>query len=331
MADSVVTSAFVDGRWRNQPTTLREIIEANSKRRQAAEPQRLVGVPSVGILSRTVIQSPTVNWIAPGQIRNELKNDIVFVGEDFVHIKEIISGGHLRHVGTKSDFGAPIRAAKMLGQHSRKPLKDPSKFERPVSEQDLDLEDIPFKIEQVERSAAGETQVPPQVLLLTTELHDLQFLFAHQSSQETLNFETFSMPLMKGKSSLESPGKYLAIDPYSRAVAVGAHQGIIVLYRAKKLENLREQFRQNPQEWAPFIDERAIKIPGAILKMDFLFPEKDDRDHVILLVVYRNLDQGARIVWKYFEWNHTESLNFLKEGQPLPIGKRKTTINSSPG
>ena len=114
---SLSSSALVDGSWTTHNVNLEDIVA-----RHHAEKLEAAGIspasqdhPRVGLLSRTLTRSPTFRWILPARIRHKNKNDVVFVGEDFIQVKEYLSSGNLEDVATKADFGARIRAAKVLG------------------------------------------------------------------------------------------------------------------------------------------------------------------------------------------------------------------------
>src|ERR1700753_2225531 len=70
----------------------------------------------VGLLYRTMLYSPIMKWIFPARLRSINHNDIVFIGEEFVHIKQIMPNGELLHVALKSDFSSRIRAACVIGK-----------------------------------------------------------------------------------------------------------------------------------------------------------------------------------------------------------------------
>lgn len=331
MDDTLQTNIFVNGSWTTETRSIHSILAANSGRQQSrpsAEPNRAADLPTYGILTRRVIGSPAVNWIVPGRIRNGLKNDLLFIGEDFVHIKEIAAGGHIRHIGSKSDFGSTIRAAKVLGKAIRRRRgPDGIKVEDDDSRSSTGPDDTPPAIKREESGSPSQTNslptVPPQILVLAMESNDLIFMFAHQPPGGDISFLTCTLPLPAERSFLEQPGKHLAIDPYSRAVAVGAHQGTVMLYGTKSMNELKRQFYENGGEWSPFTDECMVKIPGNILKMDFLYPEADVPDHVILLVVYRSHEQRPKIFWKYLYWDNKIGLKEVREGGQFPLGQSK--------
>ncbi|KAF2137166.1 uncharacterized protein K452DRAFT_302199 [Aplosporella prunicola CBS 121167] len=302
------TGVFENGRWVTRRVNIHEILQENERRearerqpepRQQQQLHHQPEPPVLGLLSRTILRSPVINWIIPARVRHREKNDVVFIGEDFIHIKEILSDGHLRHVASKADFGSHIRAARVFGEPRK--FIHPPMIEQPQSPMEIDYTEV----------------IPPQILVLTLESQELIFLFAHQNPDGTIDFWSSAVPLDANRSFLEQPGKHLAVDPRSRAVAVAASESTIFIYTAKTMNNLRDNFSASTDNWTPIKAELPVVVPGIILKMEFLYPEPGDKHHVILLVIYTR-DRKTRMTC--YEWDHQQGLKFVRrvvEGFPL--------------
>ncbi|KAB2577972.1 hypothetical protein DBV05_g3334 [Lasiodiplodia theobromae] len=305
------TGVFENGRWVTRRVSIQDILQQNTQRESSQEQLPVkppMEQPVVGLLSRTVLQSPVVNWIIPARVRNREKNDVVFIGEDFIHLKEILPNAHLEHVSTKADFGSRIRAARVFGE--------PRKFIHPPM---TEKAQIPMEIDWNEL-------VPPQILVLTLESQELLFLFARPRRDGTVEWKESCIPLSPDASLLEQPGKHLAVDPRSRALAVGAAESSIFIYAAKTMPELRSNISHDTQNWTPLKSERPVAIPGTILKMEFLYPEPDDEHHVILLVIY---SRDGKTRMSCYEWDNRQGLSHIRpvvEGFPLSHNQRNPQL-----
>lgn len=83
---SIETQVLVDGVWTTRRVDIQTAIDENiraSAQAQAGAPppaSKVKPVPSMGVLTRTLIGSPIIRWIIPARIRNEVKNDVIFIG-----------------------------------------------------------------------------------------------------------------------------------------------------------------------------------------------------------------------------------------------------------
>ncbi|KAL1615403.1 hypothetical protein SLS54_009057 [Diplodia seriata] len=305
------TGVFENGQWVTRRVSIQDILQQNSQRESTQEQLPFkppMEQPVVGLLSRTVLQSPVVNWIIPARIRNREKNDVVFIGEDFIQLKEILPNAHLEHVSTKADFGSRIRAARVFGE--------PRKFIHPPM---TEKAQIPLDIDWNEL-------VPPQILVLTLESQELLFLFARPRRDGSIEWKESCIPLSPDASLLEQPGRHLAVDPRSRALAVGAAESSIFIYAAKTMDELRSNISHDTQNWTPLKSERPVAIPGTILKMEFLYPEPDDEHHVILLVVY---SRDGKTRMSCYDWDNRHGLSHIRpvvEGFPLSHNQRNPQL-----
>lgn len=246
----------------------------------------------VGLLSRTLIRSPLVSWILPARIRHKDKNDIVFISEHGIAVKELRSDQHLYDVASKVDFSSRIRAAQVLGER-RQPSGDLIR---------LKGEDQPVKHED-------EAGSPPQVLVLAMEDHEVIFIYAVQNRFGAVNFRYRSSPLPSERSYMEQPGEHLAVDPYSRAIAIAACKDTITIRSMKSAQQIGEEFSKLPPDFRPERAERNVHLEGTILKMEFLYPDPKDVAHVILVVIFSK-DSTTRI--SCYDWDDTQGLDSLR-------------------
>jgi hypothetical protein len=169
-----------------------------------AEHQQTDNQETVGVLSRTLVRSPAVQWIYPARIRHKDKNDTLFIGGDYVQIRQLLPHNQLYDIATKADFGSPIRAARVFGEE-RRPAASVLKWV--VKQEPLD--------DNESMAIDGEPThtLPPQILALTLESQKLVFLFAIEGPLNKINFicRTRELPVLDSYPHLY--GKHLAVDP----------------------------------------------------------------------------------------------------------------------
>src|SRR4051812_40553781 len=111
-----------------------------------------------GVLTKSIIRTPVINFILHARIRRPDLNDVVFVGEDFIHIKQVKHNGHLEHIATKDDFGSRILAAKTF-----------SLDHDPPSNGDDFIKQEP----ESSNSGNAKSNLPPQFVVLTLASEDV--------------------------------------------------------------------------------------------------------------------------------------------------------------
>jgi hypothetical protein len=302
---------LVDGEYRMVRVTADQILNRNGQEKQKKKPPppKPPEEPAIGLLSTTLVHSPVINKILPARIRGTEFNDLLFVGENFVHIIEIQQDGHLRYICTKSDFGSRIRAAVVVG--------------RRVEEQDEPY--LPFiKKEKLSSVTGNESSKPqtvsPQMLVISLESGELRVLFAqHNHTAANLEFFESSTSLPLATSAIQQPGKHLAVDPRARAIAVAAMNGTLIIYKLKCRERIEKEFHFDPHSWQPIEEDFPMPVDGTILQMEFLTPAPDDNDHVILVVLVNTEPQVCRIVCYNFDM--TKSFR-LRPGTETVINMR---------
>jgi hypothetical protein len=191
--------------------------ESNTMRTSVTSTDR-----AVGVISQTLHPSPTIKWILPARIRHQDHNDVAFVGENFIQLREYLPNGQLANVTAKIDLGSQIWAAKVT------PTKaEPSAFIDAIIKQELIKErvsgkDSPYMDKAVEEALAEEKKTgitadtqdckPPQLLIVSLASAELLFLYAKNNSCGEVHF-VFAKKLMLDDTALpDRYGTYLAID-----------------------------------------------------------------------------------------------------------------------
>jgi hypothetical protein len=151
-----------------------------------------------------------VQWIIPARIRHKDKNDTLFIGGDYVQIRQLSMHNQFHDVATKADFGSPIRAARVFGSE-RKPAA--SVLEQIVKQETEE------GIESMEVDGALSQVLPPQILALTLESQKLVFLFATDGPLNQINFMCCTRELPYIPATRHLYGKHLAVDPRSVSLA----------------------------------------------------------------------------------------------------------------
>ncbi|KAL8830642.1 MAG: hypothetical protein Q9191_001319 [Dirinaria sp. TL-2023a] len=191
--------------------------------------------PALGLLTRTLVDSPVLKLIIPARIRHASRNDVVFVRQNSIEIKEIRGHGSDSHhpspeildVAVKNDFDSPIRAARIFGLPR---LFDPTIKQENTTEPGF--------------GASLNPELPPQILALTLESMKLVFLCAFHDSRGNVMFQSNYRILSAAGETSQSQqlGEHIAVDPKSRAMAVAANEGSFYLYALKSMSDLKEEF-----------------------------------------------------------------------------------------
>ena len=71
------TTESDDGSWATENVTFQTLPSADQP--QATAPEDGL-TPKCGLLTRTVIESPVVQWILPVRLRSATHNDVAFIG-----------------------------------------------------------------------------------------------------------------------------------------------------------------------------------------------------------------------------------------------------------
>lgn len=204
---TVETRVLVGGQWTTRTMDIHQILAQNREEANAQGPSsqdEVTRAPTTaGILTRTLLGSPVINWILQARIRHKCKNDVLFIGQDFVEIKRLFSDSHLEDVTVKSDFGSAIRSAQVFGR----PVKHP---------EDSTGVDAIIRVPEPQHTNPAEdssSQVPPQILVLALESQVLVFLYAFEDGNDKIQYVTGQRALPATRSYLEQLGKHMAVDP----------------------------------------------------------------------------------------------------------------------
>lgn len=162
---------------------------------QTSRPQEIGGL--FGIFTQTVLPSPVIQWILPARLRNKHHNDVVFVGQQRIQIKQAAPGGYLEEVTEKTDFGGSIVQAKVLDVSTQLSW-----------EPQLRTDDFPAG---KEIDPAILDDLPSQILVITLDLKQILFLCCSRSARNT--FITFRRPLPVNVSLPEKFGRHVSVDP----------------------------------------------------------------------------------------------------------------------
>ncbi|KAL8696388.1 MAG: hypothetical protein Q9224_002821, partial [Gallowayella concinna] len=331
---SVQTRVMVDGRWTTRTLDIHQILARNREEKEAMleeEASHPIQPPVLGLLTRTLVKSPVVRSIIPARIRHRSKNDVVFVYDDAIVIKEVLGGERieqdpfrdiaLAEVIEKRDFDSPILVAKIMGlRREPKAPQFPGYSWDPRSDGYRSQSPIETKPDPLH-----ENEIPPQILVLSLVSRTLLFLFAYHDVYERVHFLSNTWRLPAQAEQIEELGRHLAVDPRSRAMAVGAHQNRVIIYTLKSMDQLKKEVQKpeglDAREFKPILEERHTELDGVILKMEFLHPSKGDEHRVILLLVVAKPTK-TRLV--RFEWDCRTGLSELerKPNQALPDSER---------
>ncbi|KAL8803278.1 MAG: hypothetical protein Q9200_006282 [Gallowayella weberi] len=331
---SLQTRVMVDGRWTTRTLDIHQILARNREAKEAMLEEEVsdpIQRPVLGLLTRTVVRSPVVRSIIPARVRHRSKNDVVFVYDDAIVIKEILGGERigedpfrdisLGEVIEKRDFDSPILVAKIWGlPREPKVPQFPGRLWGRRSDTYRSQSPVETKPEPFH-----DNEIPPQILVLSLVSRTLMFLFAYHDVHGRVHFLSNTWRLPAQAEQIEELGRHLAVDPRSRAIAVGAHQNRVTIYTLKGMDQIKSEVQKpeglDAKEFKPILEERHTEVDGAILKVEFLHPSKGDEHRVILLLVVA-LGTKTRLV--RFEWDCRSGLSELerKPNQALPDSER---------
>lgn len=260
-----------------------------------------------GLLTKTVVHSPVVHWILPARIRSKDYNDVAFVGDDFVHIKQLTEHYHLDVVASDYAFDARIRAAKVFSIRREEPNED------------LFIKD------EFGRDDAADRDDPSQLLVLSLDSNELLFLYLESDGFGSYRFVHQSCPVPTFDRVLSQPGEYLAISPRSDALAVAAHETELVIYAAKSKEQITHELRSCALRWSPIAEQRSLQVEGIIKHMDFLIPSVADEEHTMLLLIVAER-QRLKAIW--IDWHQGVGLfeAQIHAAHPLDLGQGLSSL-----
>lgn len=186
-------------------TDVSEILARYGKKSSSEIQSPTCRARGLGLLSRTIVQSPTIRWIIPARIRNQDRNDAIFVGENFIQIRELISDGNLRYfveMATKADFDAPIVCATTLSVPPQPAPEDPIKLNAQNDDDDIEMTE-----------GFDEKSLPPQILILVLASKEVVFIYAVENADGGLEFIHSRRPLPAEVGSHVRYGQNIYVDP----------------------------------------------------------------------------------------------------------------------
>jgi Mono-functional DNA-alkylating methyl methanesulfonate N-term len=313
----------VDGIYVPHRRTIQDILNSNRPKSQDAtnEPSSTApAAPRIGLLHKTVTRSSIVKWIFPARIRHADFNDLVFIGEDFFCVKEIMPDGRLRHVGTKADFHSKIRAAGVVGK--RVEVEQPSLMEGVA----------PIKAEKFSPSAGGSYNplIPPNLVVLALEDCEVMFLFAdHEEKNGRLHFYESLIPFPRQNTMTRQPGNQISVDPKGRVVAISAYNQTLMLCKLKDWRTLGEEFTANKFSWCPIVQELPVLIDGSIMKLTFLTTGDKTESCWILVVLARLKDRSRLYCYEGHVATGLTQINPVVSEHPLDKSKSGSVCHGS--
>ena len=289
---------------------------ARDRERNAPEDMavsRPPGIPDVGILSRTLIQSCMTKWILPARLRNGDNRELLFVGENYIHIKEVVPDAsvdfRLRHRQTLPYIESSIKAVALLGYTDVLSSK----------EDESKLPSLSETMANIEQPKAERRDYPIQILVVALESGWLQLLTPDHDAQadgQYIKFKCKRIALPVLGAPAITPNARITADPSSRAFAVAAPFDYIVVYNNHDRGMLSASIKANKDNWNPIHEERLINVPGRIVGVEFLHPGDKPNDVVLLIISA----QGRQSFMTCYTWIHGEGPNnrrTILDRQPL--------------
>ncbi|RMD40914.1 hypothetical protein DV735_g4190, partial [Chaetothyriales sp. CBS 134920] len=250
----------------------------------------------VAFLSRTVSSSSTTRWILPARLRSPARNDMVFVGDNSIQLREFVttSEAHLVDVTTRFAFRSLILAAGVVSAPTE------------VEKVDV-LEQIVNQTVEKEQYVIGGKPLPDdypaQILVLALASCELAFVYVQQAPSGACTFQWALRPILTG---CDLPGNFcktLAIDPNSRALAFAPSMGCVGVASLNPFQQIKSAIDgwqpSRPHSFLPWAEQRFIQVDGHVIKMDFLRSADEDPDKVILLLLVVNAGTTSLLLYRW--------------------------------
>ncbi|KAI1817496.1 hypothetical protein GGS20DRAFT_11650 [Poronia punctata] len=289
--ESLETQVLENGRWVTRTITAHELTARRHARQSAHTPLgETPKAPVHGLLTKTLIESPIIRWVLPAQVRSARFNDVAFVGDNSVEIRELGTDMELRPpVGQKLHFDVRIRSCCVLGTHDylrylHKASEDRYADYYQDSDTDMDASDL-FQ----------------QLLILLLDTGEIGFLFMSLTPAD--EWELVYSGCSQGNDKLSSPGSQLAISPDGGYLALSSMCGLFSIYELETIEELRSRHRHG-LELNPLRSRFVRPANGIIHKIDFLYPGSEHASHVILMLIVINSGVSRLVI---YDWEKSES------------------------
>lgn len=299
--------------------TLPQLLLADRERN--ADPdysvQKRPGVAQAGLLYRTLIRGSIIKRVIPTRLQNVETAELLFVGENHIELQEIdpIASDaktdlRLRHLVTMNVAeDCHIRSAALIGYY----LKTVRAQNGQVPQSRLSPSSPAIKLE--------DSKYRLQIIALALTSATLRLLCYDQSSElGKAKLKTLDIPLPDpGSSFATEPGKSMAVDRFSRAIAVSAAFDGVMVYSLRSGDEIKERIEQNPEHWNPLKKEKLLNFNGCIIGVEFLNPGPDAPDWVIMIVV--TASKGRNGLW-CVRWDYEDGPeNYQVVLQDCPLRK----------
>ncbi|KPI37961.1 uncharacterized protein AB675_3051 [Cyphellophora attinorum] len=275
-----------------------------------------------GLLSRTLSSSPATKWILPARLRSPSKNDLVFVGESSIHLREFISTDEpcLAEPSCSINFDSQILAADVISANINivaiSTDEQILQQKQTVEEESYSSDGRPIR--------DGE---PAQVLVLSTSNAELIFIYATEDFDGTVRFVHATKPLLTGPGVQDQRLLHLAHDHESRALAVAPNRGLCMIGSLPSLDTMKNEIDQ----WRPagtalniFRKQRLLQVDGEIVQMDFIHPLREDKSKLMLVLIVAKQDRTYMVLYR---WDAQQPLHRIRpmrsSGQAMPDSDAK--------
>lgn len=146
-----------------------------------------------GLLTQPILPSPIINWILPARVRSKEHNDVVFVGERRIQVKEALPSGNLADVFEKNDLNGSPLGAKVINVGTQLPWETQgARSARSIGRMEAE-------------------SLAPQILFLALDSNELLFMYCAAGKEDP--FVTHYRPLPRDVNTSEKYGRHIAVDP----------------------------------------------------------------------------------------------------------------------
>lgn len=77
------TDVLRDGEWVTETVAIDDMLKANTITKSNVPEPRIDQPPNLGILTKTVIESPVAHWMLPVRLRSAQHMDVAVIGVGF--------------------------------------------------------------------------------------------------------------------------------------------------------------------------------------------------------------------------------------------------------
>ncbi|KAK3398660.1 mono-functional DNA-alkylating methyl methanesulfonate N-term-domain-containing protein [Sordaria brevicollis] len=309
------TNVLRNGEWITEEVDLQTFLKTKSA--QGPKKAQRVDAPLYGLLTKTVADSQMVKHVLPVRLRSPYHNDVAFIGHRYIQIREFQSNGQFRDILFRR-FPQNIRNACVVGS-----------FDIPDGVDDLspamDIEPPVKREGQDEHSSSpsGSTsQLPPQLLVLTMDDADVVFCWVGSGADGRPELYSSTQFLGSRPHQFKDAnfGAHMAVDPSSRYMAISSVHGLFAVGELESLTNFTQPRDENNVEIVKCWRVKPVK--GIIQSLTFLYPRPEDKDHIILLLIYVNNGKSKMVI---YEWTLGDDLATVfsnendKRGHRLPV------------